>query len=217
MPLIQCKECGKEISSDARVCPHCGKKLRRGPVVNIFLFLLCAIGILLIIGFIGEMLETAKQANGNAPETTRAPEAAPKESWNYGQTTDQMTGKVTQWACLDSEDQLQFGFPYEGGTTGTICLRKGRQLDAYFKIDKGQIVCGVEGCEASLKVDGAEPITLSGSESSDGDPKFVFFDSYSHVLAIAKKAKQIKVEALYYQEGRQTLTFEPSQPLDPKW
>lgn len=27
MALIKCKECGKEISKDAEVCPHCGKKV----------------------------------------------------------------------------------------------------------------------------------------------------------------------------------------------
>jgi hypothetical protein len=26
MALIKCKECGKEISDEAKVCPHCGKK-----------------------------------------------------------------------------------------------------------------------------------------------------------------------------------------------
>lgn len=26
MALIKCKECGKEVSSTAKVCPHCGKK-----------------------------------------------------------------------------------------------------------------------------------------------------------------------------------------------
>lgn len=25
MALIECRECKKEISSDAKVCPHCGK------------------------------------------------------------------------------------------------------------------------------------------------------------------------------------------------
>ncbi|MGP8251033.1 MAG: hypothetical protein ACLQHF_03300 [Terracidiphilus sp.] len=152
-----------------------------------------------------------------APASAQAPDAPPKESWSYDQSTDQMTGKVTRFACLDSEDQLQFDPPYDGGTTGTICFRKGRGLDAYFKIDKGQILCGVESCEARIKVDGGEPITVSASESNDGDPRFIFFESYPHILAIAKKAKVIKVEMLYYQEGRRVLTFEPSEPLDPKW
>ena len=30
MALIKCKECTKEISSDAKECPHCGKKVKKG-------------------------------------------------------------------------------------------------------------------------------------------------------------------------------------------
>jgi hypothetical protein len=30
MALIACKECGKQVSNDAAICPHCGKKLRMG-------------------------------------------------------------------------------------------------------------------------------------------------------------------------------------------
>ena len=78
-------------------------------------------------------------------------------------------------------------------------------------------MCGVEGCEARLKVDGGEPFTVSGSESNDGDSKYMFFDSYARIAEIAKKAKLIKVEVLYYQEGQRVLSFEPAEPLDPKW
>ena len=42
MALIKCKECGKEISKDAKICPHCGKKLNKG---NLFLQI---VGILFI-------------------------------------------------------------------------------------------------------------------------------------------------------------------------
>ena len=27
MALIKCSECGKEVSSQAKVCPNCGKKI----------------------------------------------------------------------------------------------------------------------------------------------------------------------------------------------
>lgn len=30
MALVACKECGREVSSSAAKCPHCGKKLRMG-------------------------------------------------------------------------------------------------------------------------------------------------------------------------------------------
>lgn len=34
MALIKCKECGKEMSDTAEVCPHCGFKYQRTKVVN---------------------------------------------------------------------------------------------------------------------------------------------------------------------------------------
>ncbi|MGA1823217.1 MAG: zinc ribbon domain-containing protein [bacterium] len=30
MALIKCKECGKEVSSEAESCPHCGIKIETG-------------------------------------------------------------------------------------------------------------------------------------------------------------------------------------------
>lgn len=32
MALIRCPECDKEVSSEARVCPHCGYPLRKEPI-----------------------------------------------------------------------------------------------------------------------------------------------------------------------------------------
>jgi len=34
MALIKCKECGKEISSDAKICPHCGKELQKSSILT---------------------------------------------------------------------------------------------------------------------------------------------------------------------------------------
>jgi hypothetical protein len=162
------------------------------------------------------VVSSSSPASNSSPGAQSA-DLPQKESWSYGENTDQMTGKTTKWACLDSADKLQLDFPYKGGSTGSICIRKGARLDAYFKIDKGQVMCGVDGCEARLRVDGGEPFTMGGSEAADDDSRYIFFNSYSRVFAIAKRAKQVKIEVLYYQGGRQVLTFEPSQPLDQKW
>jgi len=37
MALITCKECKKEISDNARSCPHCGDKKESGCLAPIFL------------------------------------------------------------------------------------------------------------------------------------------------------------------------------------
>ena len=51
MSMKKCKECGSEISSSAKVCPKCGKKLRHtgirvfAGIVVIFIGICCAISI----------------------------------------------------------------------------------------------------------------------------------------------------------------------------
>jgi hypothetical protein len=59
--MIQCKECSKEISSDAKVCPHCGKKLRMGAIAKTGLILLSVLGAFIIIGFIGNAMQDASK------------------------------------------------------------------------------------------------------------------------------------------------------------
>lgn len=52
MALIHCKECQKEISSDAVTCPHCGVKIiheakARTVVITIVIMMLCFFSILM--------------------------------------------------------------------------------------------------------------------------------------------------------------------------
>ena len=47
--LKPCKSCNKEVSKDAKVCPHCGKKLKMGLMAKIGILIV----ILIIIGVAG--------------------------------------------------------------------------------------------------------------------------------------------------------------------
>lgn len=71
MSLINCKECGKEVSSKARNCPGCGaiiNKPKRGFFGTVFLWLFILFNILMLIwlvsywGQIGEGLTTGTEA-----------------------------------------------------------------------------------------------------------------------------------------------------------
>lgn len=75
MALAPCKECGKEISTEATVCPHCGKKnpTSRGLVVG------KAGGCLLVVivlGIIGSLSESTRKHTAAPP--TAAQVAAKK-------------------------------------------------------------------------------------------------------------------------------------------
>lgn len=129
-----------------------------------------------------------------------------------------MTGKATKYACLKSANQLFFDFPYQGGSTGEICLFKEKDhRDANFHIDKGQLMCGVEGCSERMNINGEQPFRLTGLISADGDPKYVILEPYTRLVSAAKKAKRLEFEAMYFQEGQQILIFKPDKPLDPNW
>lgn len=54
MALVKCKECGKEISSQARKCPHCGKSDRvdKVKIKSKKIFKLIMLSISIIVSFI---------------------------------------------------------------------------------------------------------------------------------------------------------------------
>lgn len=74
MALIKCKECGKDISTDAKACPHCGAKPPYKPSLA---FILIA-GLLVVFG-VKASLESARTPIKEPPKTaeqTAAKEAA---------------------------------------------------------------------------------------------------------------------------------------------
>ena len=64
MSLIKCKECGKDISTEAKVCPHCGAKPPYRPSLA---FVLIA-GLLIVFG-IKASLEPASPPPQDPPKT----------------------------------------------------------------------------------------------------------------------------------------------------
>lgn len=50
MSLKPCKECGKEVSSSASKCPHCGASLRMGLFAKLGIGAVAAFALLMIIG-----------------------------------------------------------------------------------------------------------------------------------------------------------------------
>jgi len=53
MAMVKCKECGKEISSDAKICPNCGAKIKKKTGCSIFV--ISFIGIMFIVYIISQM------------------------------------------------------------------------------------------------------------------------------------------------------------------
>lgn len=137
-------------------------------------------------------------------ETSETPSAG----WSYDTSTDQVRGKTIYYASVTSENSVDFDFPYAGGSTLKITVRKHPQYgqDVVFQISDGQFVCGVDGCSGTINY-GKGPERISLTTPADYDSKTLFADSGPAVIAKLRSADRVIVELPFYQEGNRQFTF----------
>jgi hypothetical protein len=141
--------------------------------------------------------------------TTEKKTESDPTSWNYQTDTDKMTSKLSYFAAINATNKLQFGAPYEGGSTATVTIRsKAKRNEIILTIDKGQFICDVsDGCAIKVRFDSDPAISFEGSEPSDYSSTTLFIHPEPKFIAHAKTAKKMIVEAEFYQEGMQDMEF----------
>lgn len=128
-------------------------------------------------------------------------------NWEYDSTENKMGEKV-KFASVKASELVFFDFPYSGGSTGAITIRKKRgDLDIYFTISRGQIDTDIDETLIRVKFDNEKPVTYSMSESEDGSSDILFFNSESSLLKKIRKSKRMVVEVPFYQNGVKQFEF----------
>lgn len=79
MALVKCSECGKDVSSEVRTCPHCGFEIRKKPPVKTLGCLgLVLLGALVVkLGSGGEEVAITPESAGAARALANAPPPTP--------------------------------------------------------------------------------------------------------------------------------------------
>ena len=137
--------------------------------------------------------------------------AAPRTKWDYNESRDEMRDDVSKFATLRSENELDFEFPYNGGSGAVIGLRRNKTdgLDAYIKVDKGQFLCnGFSGTSISVKFDDGPVQQFSCTDSSSGETEYAFITNSQRFLTALKGSERVMIEAEFFQYGRGQYTFE---------
>lgn len=146
---------------------------------------------------------TAKKTPSHENNKAEEPSTS---SWRYDQSVDRMDNTTTHWAMVTSPEKLFFQFPYDGGATIDLQIRKkGSRLDIYFFVSKGQFQTYNQA--ARLKFDDNAPIKVYLNDASDGSTEYAFINGPSSVLAKIKKSKSLIAELPFYGEGRKQVTF----------
>ena len=95
MAVGKCKECGGQIASSAKVCPHCGAKVKKSVGILGWLFVLLVV--LPIAWKFGAGMGAAERKAYNSASTAPATvETSDKRAWSVREFTDSMTDQKTQ-------------------------------------------------------------------------------------------------------------------------
>lgn len=136
--------------------------------------------------------------------------AVKTSDWYYLDFEDDMTGRKTFLATIDSTNRVNFGFPYSGAQSATLKLRTHPRWgkDVILSISRGQFQCSsYSGCSLLVRFDDEPPVRYSAVEPSDNDSTYIFFQGYSNFVGRMMKSKRVRIEAQFYQEGSRIFEF----------
>jgi hypothetical protein len=132
----------------------------------------------------------------------------PATAWQYSDDEDKLTSKKVHFAQVDAIEELQLKFPYNGGVTATIFLRKRDGAStAMLQLSRGQFMTSVDGEEIRVRFDDGKPETFSCSESADNDSRVLFIDATSRFISKLRKSKNLVIEATLFDNGNQQMEF----------
>lgn len=133
--------------------------------------------------------------------------------WRYSQDTDEMTGKTSYFAVLESENIVTFQFPYAGPQHGRLMVREDPQFgfDVMFAIERGQLLCNSwDGCSVGVRIDEAAPTKWSATPAADHSSETLFFSRDRALYEQIRKSKRVIIQPEVFQQGNPTFTFDVS-------
>ena len=152
-------------------------------------------------------------------EKTDKTEKSVKSKWIYQEETDEMTDSKTKYAFIVSDNEVEFDFPYNGGSKLTLTIRQSKKYgtDAYIKIEPGQFINNEYNGDNKVNVrfDEEAPIKYSMADPTDISQDLLFFRDAKGFIKKCKEAKTIRIEPQFFQEGRRVFTF--TTPVALEW
>lgn len=141
-----------------------------------------------------------------------------KNGWSYENEVDEMDGSTTKRAIIESSNEVEFDFPYQGGSTLGICVRKTKKYgnEVLISISNGQFLCNdYNGTNyVTVRFDNNAPVKFLTTEPADYSSDVLFLENSKKFIKLAKNAKTIKIEAPFFDNGSYVFTFNANKPLE---
>ena len=210
--LTICKDCGHQISKNAAQCPNCGAKIKKTSMLTWIIG--AFIGIPFLIGVFGAAFSdkttsqptTTQQATTSQGQQEQVPSTS---NWHYEEDTDKMRNTKSYFANTASLNSANFQFPYNGESHLNILVRNSSsENEVLFTIDKGQFMCGIDGCELAIKFDNEPVKTYHANEAEAGKTDVIFLaGSKDAFIKKLKSSKKVMIEAPFFNEPKTQFEF----------
>lgn len=137
--------------------------------------------------------------------------------WKVRESVDEMTDTKNVWKSLESENEVEFSFPYDGGSSLKLEVRymKKNGTDVILTISKGQLLSSevIGSNYITVRFDEDAPQKFQTSSPTDGSSDCLFLKDEQKFINRAKTAKSIKIQVPVFQEGSPLFTFKVDMPL----
>jgi hypothetical protein len=137
----------------------------------------------------------------------------PKTAWEYKESEDKMDNSKSYFATVTSTNEINFSFPYDGGSSFDLTVRnKKKQNEVILIVSKGQFSGSSKTCR--VKYDDESVVNYDYEGTSDYNSNVIFFNNPKKFITSLKKAKKLMIECPFFQEGRKVIEFDDVQGLE---
>ena len=172
------------------------------------------IALIIIANLSPDDKKTTVESSDNSPKETTENEVveSPKEpttNWNYSEEVDKMTSKKVLYASITAKEELEFEFPYNGGSVASLTIRrKDGANDIYLRVSKGQFNSTFDGGQVRMKFDQKDPKKYSFSPASDASTDVIFLNATKDIISKLRSSKTLIIETEFFNEGLRQIEFD---------
>ena len=168
---------------------------------------------LIVIANLGDDEKTSTNSNqvsneNNLDKTAKSIEV--ESNWSYSTDEDKMSGDKRFFATAHSTNEIEFEFPYNGGSTFKLVVRNmGKGNEVLMTVSEGQFMTSIMSSEkCRIKFDDGKAMNFSFNSADDASMDVIFFNSSNKFITKLKRAKKLMIEAPFYDAGRQIIYFD---------
>lgn len=135
-------------------------------------------------------------------------------TWVYDSGDDVVKGKPWHAATIESNEQVNLEFPYNGAQRAQLTVRRHPSygVDVFVVLADSQLLCHDSNlsygeCMVTVKVDDGAPQQMKVGKPDDGSSNTLFFTAGKTMKRSIEKASKVVIRMTVYKAGDKTFTF----------